>query len=84
MFTQFFSKLSKNYIEILKDNEYYDTKIEVGKDSNMKVFRSHMVILCYRSLFLRRALDSNKKDNNVLAQVKLPNISPEIFQIILE
>ncbi|GBC11624.2 BTB/POZ protein [Rhizophagus irregularis DAOM 181602=DAOM 197198] len=45
--TQFFSKLSQNFIELLKDDEYYDITIEV-------------------------------------AHIKLPKISPEIFQTILE
>ncbi|GET51619.1 hypothetical protein GLOIN_2v1782772 [Rhizophagus irregularis DAOM 181602=DAOM 197198] len=85
MSTQFFSKLSQNYIELLKDDEYYDITIEVGEDPNVKIFRAHMNILCYRSPYLRRILSSNKKNNdNVLTHIKLPNISPEIFQIILE
>ncbi|GBB83227.1 hypothetical protein RclHR1_00100031 [Rhizophagus clarus] len=85
MVTQFFSKLSQNYIELLKDNEYYDVTIEVGEDPNVKIFRAHMNILCYRSPYLRRILASNKKNNdNVLAHIKLSNASSEIFQIILE
>ncbi|CAB4412252.1 unnamed protein product [Rhizophagus irregularis] len=84
MSAQFFSKLSENYIELLKDDEYYDITIEVGEDPNVKIFRAHMNILCYRSPYLRRILASSKKNNdNVLAHIKLPNISPEIFQIIL-
>ncbi|EXX75237.1 uncharacterized protein OCT59_025294 [Rhizophagus irregularis] len=85
MATQFFSKLSQNYIELLKDDEYYDITIEVGEDPNVKIFRAHMNILCYRSPYLRRTLDSNKKKNdNVLAHIKLSNTSPEIFQIVLK
>ena len=85
MTTQFLSKLSQNYIELLKDDEYYDITIEVGKDPNIKIFRAHMNILCYRSSYLRRTLASNKKNNdNVLAHIRLPNISPEVFQIILK
>ncbi|EXX72008.1 hypothetical protein RirG_073350 [Rhizophagus irregularis DAOM 197198w] len=85
MSTQFFSSLSQNFIEILKDDEYYDVTIEVGEDPNVKIFRAHMIILCYRSQFLRRTLASNKKnDTSVLAHIKLSNISPEIFQIILK
>ena len=86
MSTQFFSRLSQNYIELLKDDEYYDITIEVGEDPNVKIFRAHMNILCYRSPYLRRALVSNKKNNNdnVLAHIKFPNMSPEIFQIILK
>ncbi|EXX70396.1 uncharacterized protein OCT59_011334 [Rhizophagus irregularis] len=83
MSIQFFSRLSQNYIEILEDNEYYDTTIEVGKDPNVKIFRAHMIILCHRSPFLRRTLTSNKKNNDVLAHIKLPNILPKTFQIIL-
>jgi hypothetical protein len=43
-----------------------------------------MIILCYRSPFLR-TLASNKKNNDgSLVHIKLANISPEIFQIILK
>ena len=85
MSTQFFSKLSQNYIELLEDDEYYDITIEVGEDPDVKIFRAHMNILCYRSPYLRRALVTNKKNNDgVLAHVKLPNLSPDIFQIILK
>ena len=85
MSKQFFSSLSQNYIEILKDDEYYDITIEVGEDPNVKIFRAHMIILCYRSPFLRRNLASNKKnDDGVLAHIKLPNVSPEIFPTILK
>ncbi|GBB85475.1 hypothetical protein RclHR1_00120029 [Rhizophagus clarus] len=85
MSTQFFSKLSKNYIELLKDDEYYDVTIEVGEDPNVKIFRAHMNILCYRSPYLKRNLAFNKKNNdNSLVHIKLSKISSEIFQIILE
>ncbi|RIA85190.1 hypothetical protein C1645_385924 [Glomus cerebriforme] len=85
MSMKFFSRLSQNYIEILEDDNYYDITIEVGKDPNVKIFCAHMIILCYRSPFLRRTLNSNKKDNdNILTHIKLPNILPENFQIILK
>ena len=84
MSTQFFSKLSQNYIELLKDDEYYDITIEVGSDPYVKVFRAHMVILNYRSPYLRRILSTNKKKNDgTLAHIKLPNILPEIFSVVL-
>jgi hypothetical protein len=83
MSTQFFSKLSQNYIELLEDNEYYDVTIEVGEDPNVKVFRAHTNILYYRFPYLQRTLASMKK-NKDLIHVKLPSISPEIFQIILK
>ena len=85
MSNQFFSKLSQNYIEILDDEDHYDTTIEVGKDPDVKIFRAHMIILCYRSPFLRRTFASNERNNNGgLAHVKFPDISPESFQVVLK
>ena len=84
MSTKFLSKLSENYIELLEDDEYYDITIEVGEDPDVKIFRGHMSILCYRSPYLRRALAFNKKSKeNILTHIKLPDISPEVFQVIL-
>ena len=78
-------KLSQNLLEILDDDEYYDITIEVGNDPFIKIFRAHMVILHYRSPYLRRILSTNKKENDgTLVHIKLPNILPEIFQVILK
>ncbi|EXX71345.1 uncharacterized protein OCT59_011303 [Rhizophagus irregularis] len=83
---KFLPKLSQNLLEILEDNEFYDVTIEVGNDPYVKIFRSHMVILNYRSPYLRRILSTNvnkKNDDGILVHIKLPNILPEIFQMIL-
>ena len=77
-------ELSQNLLEILNDEDYYDITIEVGNDPYVKIFRAHMVILNYRSTYLRRILSTNKRKNDgTLVHIKLPNISPEIFHIIL-
>src|SRR6266542_4216348 len=76
--------LSQNLLEILKDEEYYDITIEVGNDPYVKIFRAHMVILYYRSPYLKRILSTNKKKNDgTLVHITLPNVLPEVFQIIL-
>jgi hypothetical protein len=78
-------KLSQNLLEILNDEEYYDVTVEVGNDPYVKFFRAHMVILYYRSPYLRRILLTNKKKNDgTLLHIKLPNILPENFHIILK
>jgi hypothetical protein len=79
-------KLSQNLIEMLNDEEYYDVTIEVGNDPNVKIFRAHMVILNYRSPYLRRILSTNNKKNNDenLTYIKLPNVSPEFFHVVLK
>jgi len=77
-------KLSQNLLEILNDEEYYDITIEVGNDPYVKVFRAHMIILNYRSPYLRRILSNNKtKNDDTLVHIKLSNIKPEIFHEIL-
>jgi hypothetical protein len=82
---EFLSKLSQNLLEILDDDEYYDITIEVGNDPYVKVFRAHMVILNHRSPYLRRILSTNnkKKHDGTLTHIKLPNILPEIFSVVL-
>src|SRR2546421_9915213 len=81
---EFLPELSQNLLEILNDDGYYDITIEVGNDPYVKIFRAHMVILNCRSPYLRRVLSTNKKKNDeTLVHIKLPNILPEIFQIIL-
>ncbi|GBB99753.1 hypothetical protein RclHR1_03620002 [Rhizophagus clarus] len=81
---KFLPKLSQNLLKILDDDEYHDIIIEVGNDPYVKIFRAHMVILNYRSTYLQRILSINKKKNKeTLVHIKLPNILPEIFQIIL-
>jgi hypothetical protein len=83
-YNKFLPKLSQNLLEMLNDDEHYDTTIEVGNDSYIKIFRAHTVILSYRSSHLRRILSTNKKKNDgTLSHIKLPNILPETFQIIL-
>ncbi|EXX56280.1 uncharacterized protein OCT59_020367 [Rhizophagus irregularis] len=77
-------KLSQNLLEILNDDEYYDATIEVGNDPYVKTYRAHMVVLYYRSSYLKRILSTNKKKNDeILVHIKLPEILPEIFEIIL-
>ena len=78
-------KLSQNLLEILDDEEYYDITIEVGNDPDVKIFHAHSVILNYRSPYLRRILSTNKKKNDgSLVHIKLPNILPETFHVILK
>ena len=84
MVDKFLTKLAQNLLEILNDEEYYDITIEVGNDPNVKIFRAHAVILNYRSPYLRRILSTNKKKNDgTLTHIKLPNILPETFHVIL-
>ena len=81
---KFLPTLSQNLLECLEDDEYYDITIEVGKDPYVKIFRAHMIVLHYRSSYLRRMLSTSKKSNDgTLTHITLPNLFPETFHIIL-
>ena len=84
MSMEFLPKLSQNYVELLQNDEYYDITIEVGENPSVKIIRAHMNILCHRSPYIRRALANKKNNDGALVHIKLPNISPEIFQVILK
>ena len=82
---KYLPKMLQNLLEISDDDEYSDIIIEVGSDPYVKMFRAHMVILNYRSPYLRRILSTNKrKDDGNMVHIKLPNILPETFQTILK
>jgi hypothetical protein len=85
MTKKFFPNSTQNYVELLKDDKYCDVIIEVGEDPDLEIFRAHKNILYYRFPYLRQALVSIEKSNKAgyLSSIKLPNISPEIFQPIL-
>ncbi|PKK70200.1 BTB-domain-containing protein [Rhizophagus irregularis] len=77
-------KLSQNLLEILNDEEYHDIIIEVGNNPCVKTFYAHRVILNHRSPYFKKILSTIKKKNDgTLINIRLSNILPEIFQIIL-
>jgi hypothetical protein len=81
---QLLATLSQNLLENLNNEEYYDIIIEAGNSPDVEIFRAHKVILNCRSPYLRRILSTNeKKDDETLVHIKLPNILPKIFQVIL-
>src|SRR2546423_13162728 len=83
MIINFYQNYHKIYLKFYT-MMYYDITIEVGNDPHVKVFRAHMVILNYRSPYLRRILSTNnKKNDGTLAHIKLPNFLPETFHDIL-
>ncbi|CAB4393429.1 unnamed protein product [Rhizophagus irregularis] len=81
----FESGLSEALEQLLKIGSYYDVIIHVGKEPNFKEFRAHSNILCCRSEYFNKILSTEnieKKDGKYI--IKKPNISPQIFDIILK
>ncbi|CAI2191214.1 19167_t:CDS:2, partial [Funneliformis geosporum] len=85
IFMELLKLSSKVYHDILESGEFYDIELLVGEDSNTKVFKAHSLILKIRSPYFRIALSNDwlKKENDVIKFQK-PNISVEVFGIILK
>ncbi|RHZ60508.1 hypothetical protein Glove_352g56 [Diversispora epigaea] len=78
---KFFEKLSQNFIELLNDKDDYNVIIEV---KNMKSFTAHSSILKNRSNYFRLELENITPNKNNIKTIDKPNISHEIFDIILK
>ncbi|RHZ67599.1 hypothetical protein Glove_300g3 [Diversispora epigaea] len=81
---KFFDKLSQDFSELLNDKKDYDVIIEVGKEGNKKSFTAHSVVLRYRSPYFGNELANVITDENHIKTVIKPNISGQIFKIILK
>ncbi|RHZ53634.1 hypothetical protein Glove_440g5 [Diversispora epigaea] len=81
---QFFDKLSQDFSELLNDKKEYNVVIKVDKEENMKSFTSHSVVLRYRSTYFTKELENTTTNENHVKTILKPNISTQIFEIILK
>ena len=77
-------EISNDYEKLLETEKEYDVIIYVGENENLKEIRAHSLILCTRSQYFYAAFNNDwveKKDGIFI--FKKPNISPELFKVIL-
>ncbi|KAG9288961.1 hypothetical protein G9A89_019583 [Geosiphon pyriformis] len=81
---QFFQALSDDFGNLLNSQNFSDVRIVIGEAPNIRTFHAHSQILAARSPYFAVALSSDwvKRENNTIIFNK-PNISPNIFEIIL-
>ncbi|RHZ65273.1 hypothetical protein Glove_318g43 [Diversispora epigaea] len=79
---KFFDKLSQNFIELLNDKDDFNVIIEV--ESKEKSFMAHSNILKYRSSYFHRELENILSNENNIKIITKPNISAQIFNVILK
>ncbi|CAI2192295.1 14531_t:CDS:2 [Funneliformis geosporum] len=84
MVSEFFPGLSQKFSKLLEDADDYNTVIKVGENPNTKEFHAHSSILRARSPYFDRALSKEwvTKNNNMI-NFKKPNISPNVFEMII-
>ncbi|KAG9306461.1 hypothetical protein G9A89_003571 [Geosiphon pyriformis] len=76
--------LSRDFGTLLNNEIFVDVRIIIGDGSNTKTFHAYSPILAARSSYFAVALSSNwvKRENNTIIFSK-PNISPQMFEMIL-
>ena len=85
MSSNYYSEVIQDFERALENDDDYDVIIKAGEDSNNQEFRAHSFVLRARSSYFKRALSSDwkKKDDDGNVIFEKPNISPEVFQLIL-
>ncbi|CAB4426459.1 unnamed protein product [Rhizophagus irregularis] len=84
MSSKFWAELSNDYEKLLETEIGYDVIIYTGEGQSMKEIHAHSNILCIRSQYFRTAFSNEwaeKRDGKFI--FKKPNISPQLFSIIL-
>ncbi|GES83608.1 BTB/POZ protein [Rhizophagus clarus] len=72
------------FLEALKTGELHDTEIVVGEEPNTKTFLLHSLLLRLHSPYFLTALsDRWTKIENKIIKLRKPNISVEVFDIII-
>jgi hypothetical protein len=85
MSSNFLQTLSTDISQLLQDSDEFNITIEVGEDPNVKAFQAHSIILRARSPYFRRALSHEwTKTEDGRKKFRKPNISPEVFELILK
>ncbi|RIB15923.1 hypothetical protein C2G38_2191317 [Gigaspora rosea] len=84
MTVNFFERLSSDLSQLLKNSNEYNVIIEVGQGPDIQVFKVHSNILNSRCLYFKDKLDAITYNNNNVKIIKQPNISIEVFNIIIK
>ena len=84
MSSKFLVELSSDYEKLFETEIGYDVVILAGEEQNVKEIHAHSNILCIRSQYFDTAFSNEwaeKKDGKFI--FRKPNISPNLFNIIL-
>ncbi|RIB29195.1 hypothetical protein C2G38_2239035 [Gigaspora rosea] len=84
MTVNFFEQLSSNLNQLLKNSNEYNVIIEIGQVPDIHAFKVHSIILNSRCLYFKDKLDAITYNNNNVKIIKQPNISIEVFNIIIK
>ncbi|CAG8575385.1 3138_t:CDS:2, partial [Scutellospora calospora] len=84
MKTEFLVTLSTDFSQLLVQADDYDVSLRIGEEPHTKIFNAHSVILRARCSYFKAALSSEwTKKNGEMFVFKKPNLSHDIFDVIL-
>ena len=85
MESNYWSEVIKDLENVFENKDRCDVIIKVGEDSDAKELQAHSFVLCARCSYFKTALsnDWEEKDDDGNFIFKKPNISSEVFQLIL-
>ena len=81
---EYYQEVINDFEKLLTTEIGHDVIIYAGENENIKEFHAHSGILCTRSQYFYSAFSNEwaeKKDGKFI--FKKPNVSPQIFKIIL-
>ena len=85
MSSKFWAELSSDYEKLFETEIGYDVIIYAGEEPNIKEIHAHSNILCIRSQYFRTAFSNEWAEKKVGKFIlRKPNISPQLFNIILK
>jgi hypothetical protein len=83
MSTDHLQEVINDYEKLLEDKKSYDVIIYAGKDENVEEIHAHSLILSIRSQYFCAALSKENERKNEKIIFRKPEISPQVFKIIL-
>lgn len=84
MSIEYCQEVANDYEKVLESDEEYDVIIYAGEYENVKEIFAHLFVLRTRTEYFRREFSKKRteiKDGKYI--FRKPNISPQIFKIIL-
>ena len=81
----YWTEVIEDFEDALENKDHYDVIIKVGEDTDEKELKAHSFVLRARCSYFKRALsnDWKEKDDDGNFIFKKPNISFEVFQLII-
>ncbi|RHZ43787.1 hypothetical protein Glove_856g49 [Diversispora epigaea] len=84
MTTKFYDRLSNDLTQLLENPIDHNVTIEIGEAPINQIFKVHSYILQSRSTYFKKKVDEISFNENHVKELKMPNISTNLFNVIIK